>query len=222
MPQIAAPAPVAAPVGGGVGGGGGRGGGGGGAGGVSEAEKLQQAIEKANESYAKLIQKFTEGSTPLKEQLADQEKLNELRSGGVALEQAQQMVDREREILNIRKEGVEALEDLRAIENLTADKLVEGEERIKQLVQERIDLQNKLNQAKDATAAKTASEEKGESAAKDRLQQAQSDASGLASTLSGGLKNAIVTAIKGGDVGQAMAGLAEQMGQKFLDIAFVL
>lgn len=154
---------------------------------------------------------------PLREQVADQEKLNELLTGGATQKAAELQIEREREILNIRKEGIEALEELRGIERLNADQLADGEAKIRDLVQERIQLQGQLNAAKDQTAGLTGKEEKAESSANSAMGDA---AGGLASTLAGGLKNALVTAVQGGDVGEAFQQLAEQMGQKFIDIAF--
>lgn len=143
-------------------------------------------------------------------------------TGGALSEAAQLQVDREREILNIRKEGIEALEELRGIENLGLQELAEGEEKIRAVVEERIALQEQLNAAKDATASKVAAEAAAEGKAKDSAKgSAASDAAGgLASTLAGGLKNALITAVQGGDVGAAFQELGAAMGEKFLDIAF--
>ena len=49
-----------------------------------EAERLAREIERANEQYNELLRKIMEGTTPFREQLQDQQKLNDL-LGNLAL-----------------------------------------------------------------------------------------------------------------------------------------
>jgi tape measure domain-containing protein len=51
------------------------------------------------------------------------------------------------------------------------------------------------------------------------MDQAKSDASGISSTITGGLKDAIKAAVSGGDVKAALSNMLASLGEKFLDMA---
>jgi tape measure domain-containing protein len=51
------------------------------------------------------------------------------------------------------------------------------------------------------------------------MDQAKSDAQGISSTITGGLKDAIKAAVTGGDVKAALSGMLASLGEKFLDMA---
>ena len=55
--------------------------------------------------------------------------------------------------------------------------------------------------------------------ADEKRQQAASDAQGISSTITGGLKDAIKAAVTGGDVKAALSGMLGSLGDKFLDMA---
>ena len=80
--------------------------------------------------------------------------------------------------------------------------------------------QLRLNQLKDQTKTLTDQERAAEQAAKDAQAQKDQLAEGLAGDLAGGLKNILVTAIKGGEVKQAAMQLVESLANRFLDAAF--
>ena len=187
---------------------------------AKEAEKLAAAIAKAELKAADLVARFTEGSRPLQEQVEDAQKLVDMINSGVKSDDAKQEIERERELADIRLKGAEAIADLRKIENLGAKELQEAEAAINEQVFERIANQKRLNQLKDQTKTLTDQERLAEQAAKDAQAQSDELAEGLAGDLAGGLKNILVTAIKGGDVKQAAMQLVESLANRFLDAAF--
>ena len=206
---------------GGAGGSGGGGGGGGGAGsGIDEAEKLAEAIAKASQEAKQLVDEFTKGSRPLKEQVADAEALVAALQGGQSLEAAQQEIDRARELNDIRLEGLQAIEELREIELLGAKELQEAEAAINEQVNERIANQQRLNDLKDQTAALTQQEAAAEQQASANQKAIEGLGKGLASDLAGGFKNILTTAIKGGDIKEAAMQLVDSLANRFLDFAF--
>ena len=181
-------------------------------------DQVAQKVEQAQQALARFSQGMAGSNDQLKAQLADLNEVNRLIMEGMDPSVAQEQVSAQRSLLDIEAQRREKLAEL---QGLVGEHLVEAEEQkrleeeINALFNERKSLQGELNAAR-AQATELASADKTSAA----QQQIQSDAQGLASTLSGGLKNALVTAIKGGDVGAAFQQIAEQMGQKFLDIAF--
>ena len=187
---------------------------------AKEAEKLAAAIAKAELKAADLVARFTEGSRPLQEQVEDAQKLVDMINSGANSKDAEKEIERARELSDIRLQGAEAIADLQKIENLGAKELQEAEAAINEQVNERIANQQRLNQLKDQTKTLTDQEAAAEQAAKDAQAQSDQLAEGLASDISGGLKNILVTAIKGGDVKQAAMQLVESLANRFLDAAF--
>jgi hypothetical protein len=209
------------PTGGLTGGGGSSGGGSSGVDkAAQDAARLAEEIAKASQNAADLVARFTEGSRPLQEQVEDAQKLVDMINSGVNSDEAKQDIERARELSDIRLAGAEAIADLQKIENLGAKELQEAEAAINEQVNERIANQQRLNKLKDQTKTLTDQERAAEQAAKDAQAQSDQLAEGLAGDLSSGLKDILVTAIKGGDVKQAAMQLVESLANRFLDAAF--
>ena len=173
--------------------------------------ELDRLRESAVQTWQSMQQGILGTNTNLEAQVNDLNEVNRLIMEGNDPAIAQERVSAERALSDIRTEQVSKLAELNKLQGLTTDELKSKEAEINALYKERLGLQQGLNSGrKTATELATADTDNS---------QAQSDASGLASTISGGLKQAIVTAMQGGDVGQVFAQLAQNIGQKFLDIA---
>jgi tape measure domain-containing protein len=178
-------------------------------------DEMVQKIEAARAAWERMKQGITDSNVLLKEQVTDQNEINRLVMEGLDPTAASEQVARQRELLNIHKEQAAALADLKGIEGLTTDEIKTKEAEINALYAERLRLQGQLNTGKD-TASQLADAEKAKASTGS---QAESDARGIAGTITGGLKDAIKAAISGGDVKAALSNMLAGLGEKFLDMA---
>jgi TP901 family phage tail tape measure protein len=106
--------------------------------------------------------------------------------------------------------------ELAGLKTEEAKKLLEIEHKILDLKKEGLltsdaEIQSYRDKAQAAAAATTKD---------DKQSQAESDAQGIASTLTGGIKDAIKAAVTGGDVKAALSNMLASLGDRLLDMAF--
>jgi tape measure domain-containing protein len=177
-------------------------------------DEMVQKIEAARAAWERMKQGITDSNVLLKEQVTDQNEINRLVMEGLDPTAASEQVARQRELLNIHKEQAAALADLKGIEGLTTDEIKTKEAEINALYAERLQLQGQLNAGKDTAKGLADQQQKSAEAS-----QAESDARGIASSITGGLKDVIKAAITGGDVKAALANMLSGIGDRLLDIA---
>ena len=86
-------------------------------------------------------------------------------------------------------------------------------------IQGSLDAQPALLEALDAEAVKTQEIADARAKMQEAKDQAKSDAQGVSSTITGGLKDAIKAAVTGGDLKAALSNMLSGLGDKFLDMA---
>lgn len=186
----------------------------------SQIDTVKQKMEQLNQVRQQMVdnnlQQFVQTTTQAyrdqTQALENQTQALQLKTRLEAEGLSQEVIQGEIDKLRLSQEMKERMEALTAARD-------EGRISTEAFTTAQAKLNAEMNNAIGAIDNNVQAQTAANQAAKVR-QQNESDAKGIAGSLSSGLKNAIVTAIQGGDVKAALSQMLMDIGGRFLDMAF--
>jgi hypothetical protein len=188
---------------------------------IQELNAQQQLVDKLAARYAEIA---TDQQASL-QAVTDKNKIDQatlsLMQTGIKPELAAQLANNQ-QIVAAKTETLEQ-QKLEAIQGLEIKGITEKTradyEAILAAINGQIEAQPQLLENLDAEAAKTQQIADARASWQEGKDQAKSDAQGVSSTITGGIKEAIKAAVTGGDVKAALSNMLSSLGDKFLDMA---